>query len=402
MQVDNLIAYGIEHYPYVAVLQSHGYTHDRYRRYQFLAAFGKKALTSWQAVERHATWRFGAVAYPCIAQVEPLLSYQKKPWIPFPEVAFFIPEIVVWRRYGEAYQSNIPLDVSSVQIPPIQVRCSPLKTTLERSQYIATVQRIQEHIYKGEVYEVNIAQAFYGYASFSSPYAVYKALCECSPMPFSAYLKWRHLHVLCASPERFLQREGRQLRTQPIKGTWDAKEENAKEKLLRSEKDRAENAMIVDLCRNDLQRVCEVGSVHVPALFEVYRFPFLYHLISTIEGRLKEGVSWQAIFKAVFPPGSMTGAPKLKAMELIERYEPMGRGIYAGSIGYIDPQNNADFNVVIRTMVYDAKQQKLSFHVGGAVTLDSDPEGEYQESLLKGEAIQRVLGSLQQRFITLP
>jgi para-aminobenzoate synthetase component 1 len=199
------------------------------------------------------------------------------------------------------------------------------------------------------------------------------------------------------SPERYLKKEGKTILSQPIKGTakrypdnpeLDLKNLNA---LKDSEKERAENIMVVDLVRNDLSKICEHGSVHVDELCKVYSFPQVHQMISTVSGTLRDDVQFSDAVKATFPMGSMTGAPKKKVMELIERYEKSKRGLFSGSIGYITPYNDFDFNVVIRSVLYNAATRYLSFHTGSAITFSSDPEKEYEECLLKAAAIKKAL-----------
>jgi para-aminobenzoate synthetase component 1 len=202
--------------------------------------------------------------------------------------------------------------------------------------------------------------------------------------------------VLCASPERFLQKQGERLISQPIKGTakrGQTPEEDAARitHLRTSEKEQAENVMIVDLTRNDLHRSCITGSVEVPYLFEIQTFPTVHQMVSTVTGQVQPGLAWQQVVANTFPPGSMTGAPKVKAMELIRRYEGRARGAYAGSLGYCTPDGDFDLNVVIRSIVWDSASGKLSYHVGGAITYDSTPEAEYEETLLKALAIIQAL-----------
>jgi para-aminobenzoate synthetase component 1 len=215
-------------------------------------------------------------------------------------------------------------------------------------------------------------------------------------MPFSALLKVENKYVLCASPERFLKKTGQTLISQPIKGTIrrgnSPEEDQTNYQILKnSEKEIAENMMIVDLVRNDLARSAVVGSTRVAEFFGIYPFRQVFQMISTIEAELSPNVSPQKAIANAFPMGSMTGAPKIRAMELIDRYENSRRGVFSGAIGYFSPQGDFDFNVVIRSLFYDASKQKLSFQVGSAITYDAQAETEYQECLLKAQAIRQVL-----------
>jgi para-aminobenzoate synthetase component 1 len=217
-----------------------------------------------------------------------------------------------------------------------------------------------------------------------------------SEAPFAAFHQQGHRFLLSASPERFLKREGRTLLSQPIKGTArrmsDAVEdERVKMRLSQSEKDRAENVMIVDLVRNDLSRIAAPTSVRVEELCGVHSFKTVHHLISSITAEMRDGASLFDVLAATFPMGSMTGAPKVSAMQIADALEHTNRGIYSGSIGYIDPQGHFDFNVVIRSLVYSRDREYVSCHVGGAITVRSHWDHEYDECLLKAEAVRSAL-----------
>ena len=218
-----------------------------------------------------------------------------------------------------------------------------------------------------------------------------------SPNPFSAFYKVAHNYLLCASPERYLKKVEDKIYSQPIKGTSKRElnnlieDENNKMNLLNSEKERAENVMIVDLVRNDLSKICMEGSVKVEELFGIYSFPQVHQMISTISGDLKNDRDLADIFRATFPMGSMTGAPKKKVMELIELYEKTKRGIFSGALGYITPEGDFDFNVVIRSILYNSSDKYLSIQAGSAITFNSNAEKEYEECLLKIEAMKKAL-----------
>ena len=268
---------------------------------------------------------------------------------------------------------------------------------IEKPAYLQTVQMLKEHIRRGDCYEINFCQEFYIPDIIIDPVEVFSKLTSLSPNPFSAYYKTGNRYLLCASPERYLRKTGRQIISQPIKGTLHRVLTNIeqdrvqKEKLLSSQKDRSENVMVVDLVRNDLSRVCVEGSVNVDELFGIYSFPQVHQMISTVSGELKQGVAFEDIIRATFPMGSMTGAPKRKVMQLIEQYEKSRRGLFSGAVGYIEPGGDFDFNVVIRSILYNADSRYLSFPTGSAITHYSDPEAEYAECMLKGEAMRKVL-----------
>jgi len=238
---------------------------------------------------------------------------------------------------------------------------------------------------------------FFAENAVVDPLSVYQKLSTTSPNPFSALYKLEDKWLICASPERYLKRVGDLIYSQPIKGTWQRdllnKEKDAENKRLlqQSSKDRSENVMVVDLVRNDLSKVCTEGSVVVEELFGAYSFPQVHQLISTIKGTLKKGIELVDIIKASFPMGSMTGAPKRRVLELIEEYERTKRGLFSGALGYISPDGDFDFNVVIRSILYNSSASYLSFQTGSGITFYSDPESEYEECLLKAQAIKKVL-----------
>jgi len=260
-------------------------------------------------------------------------------------------------------------------------------------EYVAAVEKARQYIIAGDIFEVNLSQRFEAELS-TSPYELYQRLRQINPAPFAAYLGFDEVSVASASPERFLRVRGDWVETRPIKGTrprGKTREEDealAKE-LTSSAKDRAENIMIVDLERNDLGRVCRFGTVRVTELAVLEAFPTVFHLTSTIEGRLRKGKNSIDLLKAAFPGGSITGAPKVRAMEIIDELEPTRRSIYTGSIGYLSFNGDLDLNIVIRTFII--KQGKAYYQVGGAVVYDSDPEAEYQETLDKARALVHAL-----------
>jgi para-aminobenzoate synthetase component I len=265
------------------------------------------------------------------------------------------------------------------------------QTTYEN--YLKMVEKIKQDIVQGVYYEMNYCMAFQAKYDKTSLLDIHTKLIENSAAPFAAYFKNSEFVLTCNSPERFIKRTGENLLTQPIKGTnhrsLEANEIQI-EKLANSEKDKAENVMIVDLSRNDLAKVCRTGTIKVSELFGVYTFKSLNHLISSVEGKLKEGTSIGEIFEALFPMGSMTGAPKIEVMKHIELYEDVERGIYSGCMGYITPNKDFDFNVIIRSLELDPEKQIISYKVGGAITFDSSAEEEYQECLLKAKNILAV------------
>ena len=266
----------------------------------------------------------------------------------------------------------------------------------DRTEYLRAVHALQEHIQQGDIYEVNHCQEFYAEAPID-PYRSFTDLQRIANAPMAAYYRLDNAHLICASPERFLRICDRKVLAQPIKGTAprgkDAKEDHElAEKLRRDPKERAENIMIVDLVRNDLSQTAAKASVEMEELCGVYSFPTVHQMISSIRSTIAPELSAVDVVRKAFPMGSMTGAPKVRAMELIEMWEGMQRGLYSGSVGYVDPHGNWDLNVVIRSLLYDAKRPYISAMVGGAITARSDPEQEYEECLLKANALKKILG----------
>jgi para-aminobenzoate synthetase component 1 len=269
-----------------------------------------------------------------------------------------------------------------------------LRGNFTRPAYLRAVRRVLDYIAAGDIYQVNLSQRF-STRFTEEPFALYERLRRQSPAPFAAYLDMGELAILSASPERFLRIAGREVRTRPIKGTrprgaTPAEDERLAAELLASAKDRAELVMIVDLERNDLGRVCEYGSVRVPELIRLETHPTVFHLVATVTGRLRPEVTPVDCLRACFPGGSITGAPKIRAMEIIEELEPTHRGPYTGAIGYLGWDGSCDLNIAIRTLTLAGGE--AHFQVGGGIVADSDPDAEYEETLHKGRALMRALG----------
>jgi para-aminobenzoate synthetase component 1 len=273
-----------------------------------------------------------------------------------------------------------------------------LRTRENKDSYIHKINTLKKHIQQGDIYEVNFCIEFFAENIIINPFNLYENLIRLSPMPFSCFIKHNNKYLICASPERFLKKVSKQLLSQPIKGTIkrgkNTTEDNALiQELKNSPKEKSENVMIVDLVRNDLSRIAEKGSVKVDELCGIYSFPQWHQMISSISCSIKDNIGFDEILKATFPMGSMTGAPKIRAMQLIEEYEASKRGMYSGSVGIILPNNDFDLNVVIRSIQYNSENNYLSFMVGSAITIHSNAEKEYEECLLKAKAILSVLGN---------
>lgn len=356
-------------------------------------------------IDHKPCWLFGHLGYDLKNEIEGLTSSHHNSH-QFPAVYFFEPEIIISLSGKELKiesDKNVHLIYEQIMAADPEEEAKVFSTQFEvqqrfsKKEYIATVDKLKKHILRGDCYEINFCQEFFAEDAAIDPVNVYKKLSALSPNPFSALYKLEDKFLVCASPERFLRKEGNKILSQPIKGTSsrfledESKDVESRKELFESNKDRSENVMVVDLVRNDLSRVCTEGSVNVDELYGIYSFPQVHQMISTISGELKKNVLFTEIIKATFPMGSMTGAPKKKVMELIEQYERSGRGIFSGALGYITPAGDFDFNVVIRSIMYNASEKYLSFMAGSGITFYSDPEKEYEECLLKAEAMKRAI-----------
>lgn len=286
------------------------------------------------------------------------------------------------RSPSPAYQEAAPEAMKEKRAPAI-------RSDFEKAQYLEAVNQVIHYIIEGDIYITNMTRQII-VESPVSPYAVFLRLHKTNPAPFSAYLNLGDFRIVCSSPERFIKLAGGVAETRPIKGTRKrgatTEEDDAlRAELLQSAKDRSELLMIVDLERNDLNKVCEPGSVKVTQLFDVETYATVFHLVSTVLGKLKEGLTAMDLLTAMFPGGSITGAPKRRAMEIIDELEHSRRGLYTGSIGYLSLDNSCDFNIVIRTAVYQNGIYHLG--VGGGITCESDLEFEFEETEQKAKAL---------------
>jgi para-aminobenzoate synthetase component I len=273
-----------------------------------------------------------------------------------------------------------------------------IRQKVSKEKYFENAEKIRQHLIEGDIYELNYCMEFFAENAEIDPLKTYLKLNEISPMPFSVFQRINDTYLLCASPERFLKKENNKLISQPIKGTSkrgsDLKEDELlKSNLQNSEKEKSENMMIVDLVRNDLAKSSKPGTVKVDELFGIYSFKQVHQMVSTVSSEMRNDIHFIDAIKNAFPMGSMTGAPKIRAMELIDEYEETKRGLFSGAVGYITPDEDFDFNVVIRSILYSKKNKYISFQVGSAITYDSSPEQEYEECLLKARAMIEVLKS---------
>lgn len=283
--------------------------------------------------------------------------------------------------------------VNSICYEEKEVEPIKLKSNFTKKEFEKSVQKVKDYIRSGDIYQANLTQRFSGKTTLSS-YELYRDLRRISPAPFGAYLNFDDFNILSNSPERFIKCIDRQIETRPIKGTrprgrTEEEDLRLQEELINSEKDRAELLMIVDLERNDIGRISKIGSVKVPELFVIEPYANVNHLVSTVVGTLKDGKDAVDVIKATFPGGSITGAPKIRSMEIIDELEPTQRNVYTGSIGYIGFNGDMDLNIAIRTIV--KKEDEVYFQVGGGMTWGSNPKDEYQETLDKAKSIMRAL-----------
>lgn len=356
-----------------------------------------------QFIDKKQSWLFGHLSYDLKNETENFSSDHPDK-IQFPDLFFFEPETIIRLNEKEMIiESDEPQEIfDAIVTLPLnrkgRIQDVPIiQNRIQKEEYLPIIWQLQKHILRGDCYEINFCQEFYTEQAIIDPVAVYKKLVDISPNPFSALYRADDKWLICASPERFLMKKGNTILSQPIKGTSkriadnSQEDEKSKKELLNSDKDRSENVMVVDLVRNDLAKICKEGSVSVDELYGIYSFPQVHQMISTVIGKLRKDISFSEIIKATFPMGSMTGAPKKRVIELIERYEKTKRGIFSGALGYISPKNDFDFNVVIRSIMYNASSAYLSFQSGSGITFYSDPEKEWEECLLKAEAIKKVL-----------
>jgi len=375
-----------------------------------LAVGGKSIISATESgfpslqtcLGKKSGWLFGFLTYDLKNEIEKLQSKNPE-YIQFPQICFFEPEHLL--LFGEnqiSIHSDNPegifQQINSVEIGPLEnlqkINNAPV-SSVSKEIYTQKINKIKEHLSDGDIYELNYCIEFTARGSIS-PLHTYLKLNEISPMPFSCLIKVDSLYLLSASPERFLKKEGEKLISQPIKGTRkrgaNLEEDIALiEELKTNEKEIAENMMIVDLVRNDLSRSCKPGTVIAEELFGVHTFQQVHQMISTISGELYENIDPVQAIKNAFPMGSMTGAPKIRAMELIDELEDSKRGIFSGAAGYFNADGDFDLNVIIRSIFYDQKNQKISFQVGSAITYESDAEKEYEECMVKAASMFKAL-----------
>ncbi|MEW4925568.1 aminodeoxychorismate synthase component I [Algibacter sp. 2305UL17-15] len=352
-------------------------------------------------------WIFGYLTYDLKNDVENLKS-QNFDGLEFPDLYFFQPKKLflikgnqVEIKYLNCVDDEFEADLKAIRHCEEARRgnlCGDIKIKLQihKDEYFKKVNKILEHIHRGDIYEANFCQEFYAEDTCINPLETYQNLNRISKPPFASFVKLYDKYALCASPERYLKKEGNTIISQPIKGTAKRSENKEEDHQLKTdlendEKERSENIMIVDLVRNDLSKTALKGSVNVKELCKIYSFDQVHQMISTVTSKVEHTTHPVDIIKSTFPMGSMTGAPKISAMNIIEDLEETKRGVYSGAIGYVSPEGNFDFNVVIRTILYNESKNYVSYSVGGAITAKSDPLKEYEECLVKAKAMREVL-----------
>ncbi|APY00450.1 anthranilate synthase component I family protein [Lacinutrix venerupis] len=355
-------------------------------------------------------WIFGYLTYDLKNDIEALHS-NNDDGLAFPDLFFFQPKKVFFIKgstveihYLKAVDDELEDDFKAINFQDTKYEnifndsenSIKIKLKIHKDEYFNKVTQVLSHIHRGDIYEANFCQEFYAEDFKIEPLETYNKLNKISNAPFSTFLKVRDNYLLSASPERYIKKEGCKVISQPIKGTAKRDKDYKldailKENLLNNEKERSENIMIVDLVRNDLSQTATRGSVKVEELCKIYSFDQVHQMISTVVSQVKDSTNPIDIIKTTFPMGSMTGAPKISAMKIIEELEETKRGLYSGSVGYISPQGDFDFNVVIRSILYNETKQYVSYSVGGAITAKSNPLSEYEECLIKAKAMREVL-----------
>jgi len=375
------------------------------------------------AAFQHKTngWMFGFFAYDLKNELE-ALSSEHFDGVGMPDMVFFSPGTVVRIKGSNSAPAHWMLEIEDTDpamvFQTIRAATPPpqdtdenivLQARIPKTEYLRTLEAIRQHIIGGDIYEMNFCQEFFAEQVGLNPVLVFERLNGIGKAPFSCFLRWNDRYLLSASPERFLKKVGNKIISQPIKGTRrrgknEDEDQRTRTELALSEKDRSENVMIVDLVRNDFARNCQPGSVQVDELCGIYSFATVHQMISTVSGLLPmddekpsgvggaDNIPLRAL-RDCFPMGSMTGAPKVMTMKLIERYERSRRGLYSGAVGYFAPNGDFDFNVVIRSILFNASSGYVSAQVGGAIVYESVPEAEYEECLVKAEGMMRALGA---------
>ena len=405
--------------PVFALLDSNGYNNlatvtALYPEFDLLAAVNVLDIISCnygdalnelnECITRKNDWYFGLLGYDLKNEIENLKS-ENADQLGFDDLCFFRPELVFLLKKDrlEIHYHEIDFDEKEIRNTFEEIINTPsfskhqkwdvnIIQRIKKDEYLSKLDLIQKHIYRGDIFEMNFCQEFYSDDALVDPHALYSNLTSISPAPFSCLYRLNDKFLISSSPERFLKKKGSRIISQPMKGTIKRSndtlaDQKLKEKLGKDPKEIAENVMIVDLVRNDLSKTAVKNSVLVEELCGIYSYPTVHQMVSTIRSELSPGYSIIDVIRSTFPMGSMSGAPKIRAMQIIEQYEETKRGIYSGAAGYITPDADFDFNVVIRSILYNQTNHYLSFITGGAITANSVAENEYEECLLKAKAL---------------
>ena len=387
--------------------------HEPYSSFEACLAVGASTFyNDLQEIEsflkQTPDWLFGYFSYDLKNVLEDLTSSHIDE-VDFPMIQFFQPQkLIVLKdgqlhfKYLDAIGHEIESDFAEIHVAKSDVdalkprETIKIKMRIHKDAYFEKAHQFLEHMHRGDIYEANFCQEFYVEEVSIDPWETYKKLNGISEPPFAALARLDDRYLMCASPERYIKKMGQKVISQPIKGTAargkdEFEDEKIKKGLSQDKKERSENIMITDLVRNDLSKSALKGSVKVEELCKLYTFKQVHQLISTIVSKVSSDKNPLELIKETFPMGSMTGAPKISAMNIIEQLEETKRGLYSGAVGYFAPNGNFDFNVVIRSILYNATKKYVSFSVGSAITAKSDPEKEYQECLLKAKAMRTVL-----------
>ncbi|AKA36483.1 anthranilate synthase component I family protein [Flagellimonas lutaonensis] len=406
-----------QQYNKVVWFDSNGHT-DSYSSFEALLAVGTDddfLLQSLDSLEHRlhadggkADWLVGYISYDVKNELEALQS-NNHDGLEFAPLHFFCPRKIIRITNDEVeflYPQNLEREVqndfetiSGYGATSTNGKASTnvkVRLRIHKDAYFEKVRALLAYIHRGDIYEANFCQEFFSEDTEIAPLPTYLQLNAISRPPFASYLRLGDQYLLCASPERYLKKTGDTIISQPIKGTAPRSDdpiidEILKKSLLNDPKERAENIMITDLVRNDLSKRALKGSVEVSELCQVYAYRQVHQLVSTISCRVGQGVNPVDIIKDTFPMGSMTGTPKISAMKIIEELEETKRGLYSGAVGYFTPEGDFDFNVVIRSILYNHQKKYISYSVGSAITAKSNPEKEYQECLVKAKAMRSVL-----------
>jgi len=352
-------------------------------------------------------WIFGYLTYDLKNDLENLNS-DNFDGLQFPDLFFFQPKKlflikgpVVECRYINTFKNEVESDLEAINSSNIDKRSNPsnpikIKLRIHKDAYFEKLNSMLQHIHRGDIYEANFCQECYAEDVQIDPLQIYLRLNTISKSPFASFLKVHYNYLLSASPERYLRKEGHKITSQPIKGTAKRsddfiEDQQLKKYLENDSKERSENIMIVDLVRNDLSQTAIKGSVKIEELCKVYSFRQVHQMISTVTSKIDKTTHPVEVIKSTFPMGSMTGAPKISAMKIIEELEETKRGLYSGAVGYFSPESDFDFNVVIRSILYNKERRYVSYSVGSAITAKSNPLNEYEECLVKAKAMREVL-----------